>query len=346
MNIVPLFSPPTPWPMRRLGSFSVSAIGLGCMNLCHAYGEPMDEVEAGHFLIAALNEGVTHFDTAALYGFGASEELLGRYLSMYRDRFILASKCGITGVDVSGNGKPVRVIDGRPEILKATCEASLKRLRTDFIDLYYLHRWDRRIPIEESVGALADLVQEGKIRAIGLSEVSGATLRRAHAEYPIAAVQSEYSLWTRNPEISVLKVCRELGISFVAFSPLGRGFFTSIPPDPVKFHPKDIRRVMPRFASENWFHNLKLWDRVNNIAQNIGCTPAQLALAWLLQRDDYILPIPGTTKLEHLRENLESVNVILDRAIIVELEHIFAPSAIHGARYASQGEEEVDTERF
>jgi diketogulonate reductase-like aldo/keto reductase len=211
-------------PSRQLGPFTVSAIGLGCMNICHAYGAPVSELQAERLLLAALDAGVSHFDTAALYGFGASETMVGKVLGPHRGKFTLASKCGMQGVDVAGDGKRVRVIDGRPETLKATCEAALKRLRTDVIDLYYLHRWDKQVPIEDSVGALADLVRVGKIRAIGLSEVSATTLRRAHAVHPIAALQTEYSLWTRNPEIAVLQACRELGVSFVAFSPVARGF--------------------------------------------------------------------------------------------------------------------------
>jgi aryl-alcohol dehydrogenase-like predicted oxidoreductase len=211
-------------PSRQLGPFTVSAIGLGCMNICHAYGAPVSELQAERLLLAALDAGVSHFDTAALYGFGASETMVGKVLGPHRGKFTLACKCGMQGVDVAGDGKRVRVIDGRPETLKATCEAALKRLRTDVIDLYYLHRWDKQVPIEDSVGALADLVRVGKIRAIGLSEVSATTLQRAHAVHPIAALQTEYSLWTRNPEIAVLQACRELGVSFVAFSPVARGF--------------------------------------------------------------------------------------------------------------------------
>ena len=217
-------------PSRQLGPFKVSAIGLGCMNICHAYGAPVSELQAERLLLAALDAGVSHFDTAALYGFGASETMVGKVLGPHRGKFTLACKCGMQGVDVAGDGKRVRVIDGRPETLKATCEAALKRLRTDVIDLYYLHRWDKQVPIEDSVGALADLVRVGKIRAIGLSEVSATTLQRAHAVHPIAALQTEYSLWTRNPEIAVLQACRELGVSFVAFSPVARGFLTVRPP--------------------------------------------------------------------------------------------------------------------
>ena len=209
---------------RQLGPFTVSAISLGCMNLSHAYGAPVSAEQAERVLLAALDAGVTMFDTAALYGFGANETLVGNVLSKHRRQFTLASKCGMQGVDVNGDGKLVRVIDGRPATIRATCEAALKRLRTDVIDLYYLHRWDKQVPIEDSVGALSDLVRAGKIQAIGLSEVSAATLRRAHAVHPITALQTEYSLWTRNPEIAVLDACRELGVAFVAFSPVARGF--------------------------------------------------------------------------------------------------------------------------
>src|ERR1700722_9841438 len=209
---------------RKLGPFSVSPIGLGCMNLSHAYGIPPPPDVAAAVLLHALDLGVTHFDTAALYGFGSNEELVGRTLAAHRARFTLASKCGIQGVKSDSSVR--RVIDGRPQTLKQTCEDGLRRLRTDVIDLYYLHRWDKAVPIEESVGALAELKRQGKIRAIGLSEVSAATLRRAHAVHPIAAVQSEYSLCTRNPEIAVLGACREIGAALVAFSPLGRGFLT------------------------------------------------------------------------------------------------------------------------
>ncbi len=209
---------------RKLGPFQVSAIGLGCMNLSHAYGAPVSPEQGERVLLAALDAGVTLFDTATLYGFGTNETLVGKVLKPHRHEFTLASKCGMQGVDVAGDGKPVRVIDGRPATIQKTCEDSLRRLQTDVIDLYYLHRWDKSVPIEDSVGALADLVRKGLIRSIGLSEVSAATLRKAHAVHPIAAVQTEYSLWTRNPEIAVLDACRELGTTFVAFSPMARGF--------------------------------------------------------------------------------------------------------------------------
>ncbi|WP_291013539.1 aldo/keto reductase [Hydrogenophaga sp.] len=330
---------------RQLGPFTVSAIGLGCMNVCHAYGEPVSEAEAAKLLHAALDAGVTHFDTAALYGFGASETLVGKYLSKHRSRFTLASKCGMQGVDVNGDGKLVRVIDGRPETLRATCEAALKRLQTDVIDLYYLHRWDKKVPIEESVGGLADLVRAGKIRSIGLSEVSASTLRKAHAEHPIAAVQTEYSLWTRNPEIAVLDTCLELGITFVAFSPVARGFLCG-PMDVSDLHAKDIRRTMPRFSPENYAANAKLLPGYLAIAQALGCTPSQLAIAWLLHRGEHILPIPGTRSVDHLHDDLGSVHVKLDAGVMAQLDALINQRTVVGSRYNAQGNSEVDTEEF
>jgi aryl-alcohol dehydrogenase-like predicted oxidoreductase len=332
-------------PSRQLGPFTVSAIGLGCMNICHAYGAPVSELQAERLLLAALDAGVSHFDTAALYGFGASETMVGKVLGPHRGKFTLASKCGMQGVDVAGDGKRVRVIDGRPETLKATCEAALKRLRTDVIDLYYLHRWDKQVPIEDSVGALADLVRVGKIRAIGLSEVSATTLQRAHAVHPIAALQTEYSLWTRNPEIAVLQACRELGVSFVAFSPVARGFLCG-PLDVNGFDAKDIRRTMPRFAPDNYAANLKLLAPFNEVAQTVGCSPSQLAIAWLLHQGDDILPIPGTTSVEHLKDDLGAANVRLSPEVLARLDALINPNTVAGDRYSDQANREVDTETY
>ena len=330
---------------RFLGPFTVSAIGLGCMNICHAYGAPVSEAQAERLLLAALDAGVTHFDTAALYGFGASERLVGKVLSAHRAKFTLASKCGMQGVDVAGDGKLVRVIDGRPDTLKATCEAALQRLRTDVIDLYYLHRWDKSVPVEDSVGALADLVRAGKIRAIGLSEVSAATLRRAHAVHPIAALQTEYSLWTRNPEIAVLQACRELGVSFVAFSPVARGFLCG-PLDVATFDAKDIRRTMPRFTPENHAKNQALLPPFNAIAAEVGCTPAQLAIAWLLHQGDDILPIPGTTSVDHLMDDLGAAQVQLSADVLARLDALINQRTVAADRYSDQANREVDTEVF
>lgn len=329
---------------RQLGPFTVSAIGLGCMNICHAYGAPVPREAAQRLLLEALDAGVTHFDTAALYGFGLSETLIGETLAAHRRRFTLASKCGMQGVDVQGDGKLVRVIDGRPATLKASCEAALRRLRTDVIDLYYLHRWDKQVPIEDSVGALADLVREGKIQTIGLSEVSAATLRKAHAVHPIAALQTEYSLWTRNPEIAVLDTCRELGVSFVAFSPVARGFLTGQPPDPASFGPQDIRKTMPRFMGAQYDRNQALLPAYHALAQEVGCTPAQLAMAWLLHRGPDILPIPGTTQINHLHENLAAVDVRLSPEVMHRLDGVMHDRLVQGSRYNEQANREVDTE--
>ena len=330
---------------RSLGPFSVGAIGLGCMNICHAYGPPVSAEQAERLLLAALDAGVTHFDTAALYGFGASETTVGRVLGRHRSRFTLASKCGMQGVDVAGNGQLVRVIDGRPATLRATCEAALQRLQTDVIDLYYLHRWDKQVPIEESVGALGDLVRAGKIRAVGLSEVSAPTLRRAHAEFPIAALQTEYSLWTRNPEIAVLQACRELGVAFVAFSPVARGFLCG-ELDVTAFDAKDIRRSMPRFSAQNSAANRQWMPAYVALAAEAGCTPAQLAIAWLLHRGADILPIPGTTSVEHLHENLAAADVQLNDGLLARLDALVNRHTVQGERYNAQGSSEVDTEVF
>ena len=331
---------------RQLGPFTVSAIGLGCMNLSHAYGVPPALEQAEKVLLAALDAGVTLFDTAALYGFGANETLVGKVLAKHRSRFTLASKCGMQGVDVAGDGKLVRVIDGRPATIKVTCEASLRRLQTDVIDLYYLHRWDKKVPIEDSVGALGDLVRAGKIRTIGLSEVSAAALRRAHAVHPITAVQTEYSLWTRNPEIAVQSTCRELGVTLVAFSPVARGFLCGAPIDVNALDAKDIRRGMPRFAPDNHAANLKLLPPYHALAQEAGCTPAQLALAWLLHRGEHIIPIPGTTSVAHLTEDLGAADVKPSAAVMAKLDALINEKTVAGNRYGVQSQSEVDTEVF
>jgi len=330
---------------RQLASFSVSAIGLGCMNLSHAYGAPVSAEQAERVLLTALDQGVTFFDTAALYGFGANESLVGKVLKPHRSRFILASKCGMQGVE-QNDGTKVRVIDGRPETLKKTCEDALRRLQTDVIDLYYLHRWDKKVPIEDSVGALSDLVREGKIQTIGLSEVSASTLRKAHAVHPIAAVQTEYSLWTRNPELAVLQACRELGAAFVAFSPVARGFLCGAALDIAGFDAKDIRRSMPRFSPENYAANLKLLPAYHALAKEAGCSPSQLALAWLLHKGEDIIPIPGTTSVNHLLDDLASVDVKFDADLLARLEALINQNTVVGNRYNAQANSEVDTEVF
>jgi aryl-alcohol dehydrogenase-like predicted oxidoreductase len=330
---------------RQLGPFSVSAIGLGCMNLSHAYGPPVSTEQAERLLLSALDAGVTLFDTAALYGFGTNETLVGRVLKPHRSRLTLASKCGMQGVP-QADGKPVRIIDGRPETIRQTCEDALRRLQTDVIDLYYLHRWDKKVPIEDSVGALSDLVRQGKIQSIGLSEVSAATLRKAHAVHPIAAVQTEYSLWTRNPEIAVLDACQALGAAFVAFSPVGRGFLCGTPIDVSTLDAKDIRRAMPRFAPEVNAANQQLLVPYNALAQQAGCSPAQLALAWLLHKAPHIIPIPGTTSVAHLMDDLGAAALTLSPETIAAVESLINHNTVSGDRYNAQANSEVDTEVF
>ena len=330
---------------RQIASFSVSAIGLGCMNLSHAYGAPVSAQQGERVLLTALDQGVTFFDTAALYGFGANETLVGQVMKSHRHRFTLASKCGMQGVE-QNDGSKVRVIDGRPETLKKTCEDALRRLQTDVIDLYYLHRWDKKVPIEDSVGALSDLVRQGKIQTIGLSEVSATTLRKAHAVHPIAALQTEYSLWTRNPEIAVLQACRELGVAFVAFSPVARGFLCGEALDVTAFDAKDIRRSMPRFTPENYAVNLKLLPAYHALAQEAGCSPSQLALAWLLHQGEDIIPIPGTTSVDHLLDDLAAVDVQLDANLMARLDALINQNTVAGDRYNAQSNSEVDTEVF
>jgi aryl-alcohol dehydrogenase-like predicted oxidoreductase len=327
---------------RSVASFLVNPLGLGCMNLSHAYGTPPSADAAEALLLQAVDEGVTLFDTAALYGFGANETLVGRVLKPHRARITLCSKGGMAGVPFDDGVK--RVIDGRPEAIRRNCEDSLRRLQTDVIDLYYLHRWHKAVPIEESVGAMARLVQEGKVRALGLSEVGATTLRRAHAEHPIAAVQTEYSLWTRNAEIAVLDACRDIGAAFVAFSPLARGVLTSAPPDVATWGAKDIRRGMPRFAPEHWPTNLAVHAAAMALAQEAGATLAQMALAWLLSRGEHVLAIPGTTRAAHLRENLAAADLAVAPAWLARLDALVNPCTVAGDRYSAQASLEVDTE--
>jgi aryl-alcohol dehydrogenase-like predicted oxidoreductase len=324
---------------RKLGPFDVSALGFGCMSLSHAYGTPPAPEAAAAVLHAALDAGYTHLDTAALYGFGANETLIGNALSGRRKEFVLASKCGMFR-----NAQGQREIDGRPDVIARTCDDSLSRLETDVIDLYYLHRWDKRLPVEESIGAMARLVEAGKVRAIGMSEVSAATIRRAHAVHPLAAVQTEYSLWTRNAEIAVLDTCRELGIAFVAFSPLARGFLTGELRDVSSLPPKDIRLNMPRFQAGHWEKNLELLGPYAAVAREVGCTPGQLALAWLLARAPHVVPIPGTTQTSHMRENLGAVDVRLSPAIVERLDGLINARTVSGPRYNAATLPEIDTE--
>jgi aryl-alcohol dehydrogenase-like predicted oxidoreductase len=328
---------------RCINQHDIYPIGLGCMGLSHAYGIPPDKHQAERVLLQALDLGVNHFDTAALYGFGKNESLLGDILKQHRQKIFLTSKCGMTGVD----GK--RVIDGRPETLKKTCDEALQRLQTDVIDLYYLHRLDKTVPLEDSVGALVELIDAGKIQAIGLSEVSAETLRKVHRMHPVAALQTEYSLWTRNPEIATLEACRELNIAFVAFSPLGRGVLANSLPTLEAIHrleANDLRRNMPRFQTEHWQKNVQLLTEYIELANQANCTPAQLALAWLLQQGDHICPIPGTTNVTHLEENCKATEIKLSADIIERVERLINQDSISGARYNTATQQEINTEAF
>jgi aryl-alcohol dehydrogenase-like predicted oxidoreductase len=326
---------------RKLGPFTVNAIGLGCMSMSHAYGTP-DPVEAEKTLLRALEVGYNFLDTAALYGFGKNEELLGRVLKGRRDEFVLASKCGMfKGPD----GK--RQIDGSPARIREVAEGALKRLQTDVIDLYYLHRRDFNVPIEDSIGEMKRLVEEGKVKTLGISEVSSGTLRAAHAVHPMTALQTEYSLWSRNAEISVLDTCRELGTAFVAFSPLARGYLTGKLTDPqTQLEKGDIRHGMPRFNAENYPKNMQLFAQYSAIADEVGCTPAQLALAWLLAKVEHIIPIPGTRHVAWAEENFGAIDVELSAAQIASLDRLINQETVAGPRYNAATQQEIDTEQF
>ena len=324
---------------RRIGPFAVHPIGLGCMSLSHAYGSAPPRDDAVRLLNQALDLGYDFLDTAALYGFGANEQLLAEAIGHRRAEYVLASKCGMTGVD----GK--RVIDGRPETLLRTIDESLRRLRTDVIDLYYLHRWDKAVPIAESVGAMARMVEAGKVRAIGLSEVSAATLRMAHAVHPIAAVQNEYSPWSRNVELGVLAATRDLNVALVAFSPLGRGFFTGAIKTPAELAPDDIRHAMPRFQSPHFDRNLPLLKTFRRLAEDADCTPAQLSLAWVLAQGSHVIAIPGTTSVAHLEENYAG-DRDLNRGSFDQVKALVRPEGVAGQRYSAKVQCEIDTERF
>ncbi len=326
---------------RTIGPFTVSEIGLGCMSLSWAYGVPPAPETSQTLLLKALDLGYTHVDTAALYAFGANETLVGRVLKGRRNDIVLASKGGMFR-----NAEGQREINGRPEAIRRHCEGSLSRLQTDVIDLYYLHRWDKRVPVEESVGALSDLVREGKVKTIGLSEVSAATIRKAHSVHPITAVQSEYSLWTRNVEVAVIDTCRELGATLVAFSPLARGFLTGKLRDTSTMPPKDIRLGMPRFQADHYPKNLRLLDGLGALAREQGCTMGQLAMAWVLAQGSHIVALPGTTQLDHLEENAGASGITLSQDMLRRLDAHINPRTVSGARYAPAVQAEIDTEEM
>lgn len=326
---------------RPLGPFSINPVGLGCMNMMHAYNQPISEAESDTLLNRALDLGYNFLDTATIYGVGESERRIGKFLKHRRDEFVLASKC-VLGFE---DGK--RILDGRPETIKAQCEASLDRLQTDVIDLYYMHRPDPNVPLEDSVGALADLVAEGKIKTIGLSEMSADMLRQAHAVHPIAAMQSEYSLIVRNPEIAVMQACRELGTTLVAFSPVGRGMFSHVPLDPGKYWKGDMRRdFFPRLAEPHFSENQKLLPLAYEMAETLDCTLPQLAIAWTLAKGEEVVAIPGTKDITHLEDNYGALTVNLSPDQVAKLDAHFAPEAISGPRYNARGQASVTTELY
>ncbi len=322
--------------------FNSPRIGLGCMNLSHAYGTPLSKQEGIKAIHAALDMGYRHLDTATLYGKGTNEELLSEALQGKREQIFLSSKCGMYIDPNSGK----KVIDGQPTSIKNQCENSLRRLDTDHIDLYYLHRLDPNTPIEESVGALAELVQDGKIGAIGLSEISATTLARAQTVHPIKAVQSEYSLWTRNPEIAMLEACKRSGTAFVAFSPVARGFLADGISDISQLTTNDIRNHMPRFQSPHFEANLSLLDEYRQISQQCDMTPAQLALAWLLAQGEHIVPIPGTRSIAHMQENLLAAEITISAETQTQLDQLINRFGVHGTRYNTAQQLEIDTEEF
>lgn len=325
---------------RRIGNsgLSSSALGLGCMGMSEFYGAT-DEAQSLATLEAALAAGVTLFDTADAYGFGHNEQLLGRFLSNHRGQALVATKCGLAR---EAGSSYARRVDNSPAYIRQACEASLARLGVETIDLFYLHRLNLETPLAESMGALAQLRQAGKIRAVGLCEVSAATLRRAAAICPVDAVQSEYSLWTREPEQGVLAACRDIGASFFAYSPLGRGFLTGAIADAASLEAGDFRQFNPRFAADNLARNQAIAGLVRQLAQDHGCTPAQLALAWLLAQGDIIIPIPGTKRIAYLHDNLGALPVRLDPGALAAIAAAFPLGMAAGARYTQEGMKGVD----
>ena len=325
---------------RPINGRLTNPVGLGCMSLSWAYGVPPSEEDGAKLLHRALDVGYDHLDTARIYGLGHNETLIGKTLKENRSKFFLASK---TGIIVDGDK---RRIDCKPATIRTALEESLKCLQTDYIDLYYLHRRDFETPIEDSVGALAELVKEGKIGSIGLSEMSADTLRRASAVHPIAAMQTEYSLWTRNPEIAVLDACREVGATFVAFSPVGRGALANGVRDTDALVDNDLRKGQPRFNAENWPVNLALIDAFNAIATEQGVTPAQLSLAWVLSRGEHIVTIPGTASIAHLEENVARWDWQPDAVTLAKLDALINQRTVAGPRYPDVMQRTIDTEEF
>lgn len=325
---------------RTINGHRVNPIGLGCMSLSWAYGVPPTAEAGARLLHRALDIGYNHLDTARIYGLGANEALIGTALKGRRNAYFLASK---TGIFIDGDK---RRIDCRPEMIRAAIDDSLKSLQTDHIDLYYLHRRDFATPIEDSVGELARAVAAGKIGSIGLSEMSAETLRQAHAVYPIAAMQTEYSPQTRNPEIAVLETCRELGTTFVAFSPVGRGSLCGTLRDPSTLPEGDLRKSWPRFVGDNWAHNLAQIDAFGAIARDVGVAPAQLALGWVLSRGEHVVAIPGTASLAHLEENIATADWRPDATTIERIDALINHATVAGPRYPATMQRTIDTEEF
>lgn len=329
---------------RQLGPFRVSEIGLGCMNFSHGYGKPIPDERSIQILNRALALGVTLFDTAAVYGFGLNETLLSQWIGPVRDRITLCTKGGMSG-EMTDNGYQ-RKIDSSAATIRQNCDESLKRLGVDVIDLYYLHRWDKKTPIEEVAQTMGDLVRAGKVRAIGFSEISAATLRKAHAVYPVTAVQSEYSLWTRNPEIALRDTCKELGVSLVAFSPLGRKFLTGRFTRLSDYEPHDLRQKMPRFLPGNYEKNAALLVPFQALAAEAGCSMAQLAMAWVLAQGEHIFPIPGTTSVTHLEEDMAASGLNISKDILQRASTLINQHSVYGSRYDPVAQASVDTEDF
>src|SRR2546425_3952578 len=321
---------------RKLGksNLEVSSIGLGCMGMSFGYGPAADKKEMVSLIRSAVERGVTFFDTAEVYGPFTNEQLVGEALAPLRDQVVIATKFGFKP-DPNG-GPRWGGLDSRPEHIKEVAEASLKRLKTSVIDLFYQHRVDPNVPIEDVAGAVKDLIQQGKVKHFGLSEAGVQTIRRAHAVQPVAALQSEYSLWSREPEVEVIPTLEELGIGFVPFSPLGRGFLTGQIDDKTTFDRGDFRNVVPRFTAENRKANHTLVDLLGRIAKRKGATPAQIALAWLLAQQPWIVPIPGTKKVNRLEENIGAVNIKLTPDDLREIEHATSQITVQGARYPEE----------